>query len=155
MSINLVEVEDAVVAAIRADATLGTILKTVAPYEGQLEEELGRIPHLFPAVFVFIRDTAYRERTNREEDADLTITLIVASQSLRGQLAARRETDSGVYAILKGLYRVLTPASLLVASVPDFPLMTLSQEVAVLTTKAMCVYEAQYRVEGILVPLGQ
>lgn len=153
MAVTLSDIEDGLLTAIRADELLHGYLRTLETYQGHLEQDVGHQIWKYPAVFVFFDGAAYKPLTQFEEEADFTFSLLCVSQSLRGNITARRGTDSavGTYTMLADLRRLLVGNTL---DLDDVLPMWLHQEKAVLNTKAMSIYEAKYIMHGAIILQG-
>ena len=153
MAIDVGTIEEAVITTIKADPTMSAYLKTCESYQGQLEADLQVLPRLFPAAFVMFERSEYRPMTNEEESADFTFSMLLASQTYQGNIAARTGTPGmvGVYTMLRDLRKLLVGQTF---GLPDFPPFLLVSEEALLNTKALSVYAAEYKSSGHVIPLG-
>jgi phage gp37-like protein len=153
MAVTIDLIEDAIIQTLQQDPTMGAYLKTVESYQGQLEDEL-LVPHLYPAAFVFFLRGDYRPLSNVEQEADFTFSIILVSQTLRGNGAARRGPpgEPGTYRMLADLRRLMVGQTF---GWPDFPNMLLAKEEAIKNTKALSIYDAQYVTRYNVIPLGE
>lgn len=153
MAIDVGIIEQRIIATIKADPTMSAYLKTCESYQGQLEEDLQILPRLFPAAFVMFEHGDYRPMSNEEEEADFTFTLLLASQTYQGNVAARQGAPGmvGVYTMLRDLRILLVGQTF---GLPDFPPFLLIEEEAILNTKALSVFGATYKTSGHVIPLG-
>lgn len=153
MAIDIGTIEDSIITAIKADPTMSGYLKTCESYQGQLEEDLKLLPRLFPAAFVMFQSSDYRPLSNEEQEADFLFSILVVSQTYRGNVAARTGAPGlvGVYTMLKDLRILLVGKTF---GLPDFPPLLAIREEALLNTTALTVYDAQYKTSGHVIPQG-
>src|SRR5262249_41237577 len=131
-TVNIFDIEDAILAVLRADPTMSAYLHTIESYQGQLDEEL-TLPHLFPAAFVMFVGGEYRPLTNVEQEGDLVSSVLLCDATLRGNQAARRGDSGypGTYRMLLDLRKVLVGQTF---GWTDFPPLLLRAEAAVKNT---------------------
>jgi len=107
MSYTITTIENAIVAALDVSPING-YAKTIEPYAGQLEQEVGKSLLIMPAVLpVFAGDTyseanAQNTQYNRTCDWDV----LCAVRNLRGDVAALQGAGSGATAEV-GIYEML------------------------------------------------
>ena len=142
-NVDVLDIEDGILDALRDDPTLLGWLKTIQSYGGELEEEIAHVPHLYPAAYVLYRHGRYAPITPHEEEAAFTFSILVVTLTLTGNQVARRGRSGvpGNYAILREIRRVLIGNMLGIPLLP--PLQVVSEE-AVINTRAMSIYDAQY-----------
>lgn len=105
------EIEDAILAAIRGDAGLAAVCKTIEPFAGDLETLAAKIDRLIdplPAVWTVYRGSLFTESANRSYDDEMSFAVLVAAKSLRGRDAAKKEA----YEILELLKSLLVDNNL-------------------------------------------
>ncbi len=107
------ELEDAVLALFEPlKAELG--LRTLASYGGEFSpDSFGEVAVNFPAVYVYLANLN-NSGQGRLDNRELTLTIFVAAQNLRGEESARRGTDNaiGVYGLLEAVRNKLNRALL-------------------------------------------
>lgn len=116
MALTLNQIETALLDTIGADSDLklksaGGYSRTIETYEGQLEQTLEEVLHLFPCVFAAIVECTFQTETSRQLiGKPLSITVLLGDQNLRSNKAARRgEAGSvGVYKMVDDLLDLLT-----------------------------------------------
>ena len=131
-------VEEALLAALEAE--LGSLVQTVASYQGKWLEDLQTQARRLPAVLVMLRQGRGEQVSMGSYDLILDFTVLVAVRPLRGEAEARRGAG-GLYQILEGVRRALWHRDLGLEIVP----FSLEREEAWLTTPELAVYGAQYR----------
>lgn len=91
-------IEDSIVAELKAQVAY---LKTVETYAGQLEEDIDTLPLRFPAAYVAYGGSDFSPGAVGGPDHQETCTLsvFVCARNMKGQKAARKETQ-GAYDIV-------------------------------------------------------
>ena len=134
--------EDAVLAALTTQ--LGSWVKTLTTYQGNLLSDLKKEAWRLPAVLVMLRQSRGDQVTTGSFDLRLDFTVLVVARQLRGEAAGRRD-EGGVYEILEGVRQALWNQDLGLEVLPFF----LVQEEPLLTTREFTVYAAHYRTVAV------
>ncbi|OPX20372.1 MAG: hypothetical protein BZ151_04400 [Desulfobacca sp. 4484_104] len=137
------EIEDAILSAL-ADR-LGSYVKTIDSYQGQLEADLEKFPWRLPATLVMLRETSVEKATSHTYDLSLTFTVIVADRNLRGNREGRL-SNVGIYRMLEDVRGALWDQDLGL----DINPLTLVKEEAVLNNRQMVVFAADYQTQMVV-----
>jgi phage gp37-like protein len=151
--LTLAQIEDALLATLQVSATLGSYCKTIESYAGQLEEDLDTMVIRTPACFVMLSSSSAQARTNRQQEKFVTFSLLLLDRNARGNRAARRGDLASI-----GVYTMLHDAQVLLVGntlgLTEFHPLLLQQETAVLNTKSLALYDAQYRSQYLITTGG-
>jgi phage gp37-like protein len=145
----------ALVETIRTYPPIKQYAKTIEAYQGQLEEDIGVISAQLPACYVMFSDTVGGAILNREQEIDVTFSILVASASLLDRNTARQGRSvgtsytPGVYTILRDLRDLLIGNALGIEHIP--PLWLVRQH-SILITKTMTICQADYVSKGNIIP---
>ncbi len=131
-------IEEAVLAALQAE--LGSLVQTVASYQGNLLEDLQHQAWRLPAVLVSLRQTRGEQVAQGSSDLILDFSVLVAVRPLRGEVEARLQ-EGGIYQILEGVRRALWHQDLGLEITP----FSLEKEEPWLSNRELAVYGAGYR----------
>ena len=131
-------VEEALLAALQAE--LGSLVQTVASYQGNWLQDLQHQARRLPAVLVRLRQTRGEQVAMRSSDLILDFIVLVAIRPLRGEAEARIQ-DGGIYQILEGVRQALWHQDLGLEITP----FSLEKEEPWLYTRELAVYGAEYR----------
>ena len=101
MGYAIEQIEDAILSATQS-SSMGSYCKTIESYAGQLEDDIGKIVLICPAVLVMFSGSNARMLTNLKYERVIAFTLFVVSKNLRGNIAARKG-DYGAYQMLDDL----------------------------------------------------
>lgn len=97
MSYTIMDIENAIISALRAEFGVGC---RVAPYAGEVDELLGNVQQLTvqaPAVFVVYGGSRFSETANNSYDDELLFSIIHVAQDLRGGA----DLKAGAYGMLE------------------------------------------------------
>lgn len=96
--------------AAEAAGALGYELKTVASYGGELTDDLNRIVHQFPAIWVIYSGEKAGQAFSNTQQADAKYSVIVGAKSLRNEKSARKGSGTGVgsYQMARDMKALLT-----------------------------------------------
>lgn len=106
---TITEIEDAIINTLEASA-MNDYCKKIASYQlegGNLEEQIRIFAGQVPCVLILYSQGTYTHRPNRQQEKELTFSILVCSQSMRGQGQARRGAV-GTYQMLDDLKAALT-----------------------------------------------
>jgi phage gp37-like protein len=131
-------VEEALLTALQAE--LGSLVQTVASYQGNWLQDLQHQARRLPAVLVSLRQTRGEQVAVRSSDLILDFIVLVAVRPLRGEAEVRVQ-EGGVYQILEGVRRALWHQDLGLEITP----FSLEKEEPWHTTRELAVYGAEYR----------
>lgn len=116
------EIEDAIIARIVAAAAatpgLGYKLPTVESYGGELDDDLGKVVRLFPAVWVTFagcRAPTKMATAGGKWKTPATFVTMCGSRNVRGERATRKGLTVGGVIKEVGVYQMLKDVSLLLA----------------------------------------
>jgi len=107
MAYTIIQVEDKLVAVMKADAGLSAACKTIDSFSGEaadLVDQIEQMTALLPAVWAVFGGSIFTESANRSFDDEMRFIILVAAQNLRSRAAAAH----GVYEILELLKGLLT-----------------------------------------------
>ncbi|MBI5634860.1 MAG: DUF1834 family protein [Nitrospirae bacterium] len=99
------QVEDAIIAEIQ---TAMPDLGTCETYAGQLEGDLNNLAITYPAVFVSYGGSMLDWIDMINFNEAVVFNLLVCAENLRGQEAARKDTDTGAYKMIRDVLTALT-----------------------------------------------
>lgn len=101
---NFEDIEDKIIEEIKGNMLY---VKTVETYAGQLEQEIKKLPIIFPAVFVAYAGSTlvWVDGPNHNEICEFSI--LVAAKNLRGSKAVRKD-DYGCYQMIVDVLTYLT-----------------------------------------------
>lgn len=105
------QIEDAIIAKLQASAPLAAMCKTIASYQGEIDDLIAQTSQLIiplPAVYVLYGGSDYDELANRSYDDEMTFTVIPIAKDLRGD----QKLKAAMYPILKEIKAVLIDNSL-------------------------------------------
>jgi phage gp37-like protein len=131
-------VEEALLKALQAE--LGSMVQTVASYQGNWLQDLQHQARRLPAVLVRWQRARGEEVAMRSSDLILDFVVLVAVRPLRGEAEACTQ-EGGIYQILEGVRGALWHQDLGLAITP----FSLEKEEPWLTTPELAVYGAEYR----------
>ena len=97
---TIAEVEDKVIAALAAEMDY---LKTCKSYQGELEQDLGKVLLLTPAALVVFNTRNSKRLTTggHAHRRSMVFTVYVIARDLRGEDVARTKAESGIYAMIE------------------------------------------------------
>jgi len=124
---------------------LGSYVKTIDSYQGQLEADLEKFPWRLPATLVMLRETSVEKATSHTYDLSLTFTVVVADRNLRGNREGRL-SNVGIYRMLEDVRGALWDQDLGL----DINPLTLVKEEAVLNNRQMVVFAADYQTQMVV-----
>ena len=136
--LNWSVVEEALLKALQTE--LGSLVQTVASYQGNWLQDLQHQARRLPAVLVRLRQTRGEQVAMRSSDLILDFIVLVAVRPLRGE-AETRVQEGGIYQILEGVRRALWHQDLGLEITP----LALEKEEPWLYTRELAVYGAEYR----------
>lgn len=155
-SLTIDQIEAAILTTLQADATLTGLCPTIAPYHGELEDEVLTLQYPYPALFVFFRDAQFLPLTNtREQEGDFTFSLLVATLQVAGSRIGQLGVSGGVagsYAILQRVREVLRGSAVGLPTLPHFQLVS---QTVIRMTRAMSIYDCQYVTRQVTIKLGE
>jgi phage gp37-like protein len=131
-------VEEALLTALKTE--LGSLVQTVASYQGNWLQDLQHQARRLPAVLVSLQSTRGEWVAMRSSDLVLDFVVLVAVRPFRGEAEARTQ-EGGIYQILEGVRRALWRQDLGLAITP----FSLEKEEPWLTSPELAVYGAEYR----------
>ncbi|MEW6658155.1 MAG: phage protein Gp37 [Thermodesulfobacteriota bacterium] len=131
-------VEEALLKAVQTE--LGSLVQTVATYQGNWLHDLQHQARRLPAVLVRLQKARGEEVAMRSANLILDFTVLVAVRPLRGETESRVQ-EGGIYQILEGVRRALWHQDLGLAITP----FSLEKEEPWLYTRELAVYGAEYR----------
>ncbi len=131
------DVEEALLKALQAE--LGSLVQTVASYQGNWLQDLQHQAWRLPAVLVRLRQAKGEQVALGSSDLVLNFAVLVAVRPLRGEAEARVQ-EGGIYQILEGVRRALWQQDLGLEIAP----FSLEKEEPWLTTRELAVYGAEY-----------
>ena len=102
---SVADIEDQVIAKLKASAPLAAICQTIESYGGQLDSLTRDVPSLsifLPAVLILYSRSGFSEPANRSFDEEMTFTAVIIDKNLRGLADLR----TGAYSLL-GLVRAV------------------------------------------------
>ncbi|MDD3582336.1 MAG: DUF1834 family protein [Desulfobacca sp.] len=137
------DIEDAILVALAG--RLGSYVKTIESYQGQLEADLEKFPWRLPASLVMLRETRVEKATTHTYDLNLTFTVIVADRNLRGNREGRL-SNVGIYRMLEDVRGALWDQDLGLEINP----LTLVKEEALLNNRQMAVFAADYQTQMVV-----
>ncbi|MFP3866879.1 MAG: phage protein Gp37 [Desulfobacteraceae bacterium] len=137
------EIEDAILAALTD--RLGTYVKTIESYQGQLEADLGEFTWRLPAALITLQDTRVAKAAAHSYDLKLTFTIIVADRNLRGNQEGRWG-NTGAYQMLEDVRSALWDQDL---GLEINPFMLLEEE-AVINNRQVAVFAADYQTQMVV-----
>ena len=85
-------------------------VNTVETYAGQLEDEIKKIPILFPALFVAYQGSKYEWIENENYNASIGFIIFCAAKNLRG--SDRIKGEQGCYQMIEDVLSALTNKTL-------------------------------------------
>jgi len=115
------DIENAMIAAIAADATLSGYVKTVAGYQGDIDAVVEKQTRPLPGIFVMFG--GYRgspAAMDSSVDKAMQFTCLAAARDLRGESEARTKTG-GAYDMLDDLDALLVGNDLDLDIIPFVP----------------------------------
>lgn len=136
------EIEDAILAALAGQ--MGSYVKTIESYQGQLEADLGEFAWRLPASLVMLRATSTEKPAAHSYDLNLVFTIIVADRNLRGNIEGRRGS-TGAYQMLEDVRLALWDQDL---GLEINPLMLLKEE-ALINNRQVAVFGADYQTQMV------
>jgi phage gp37-like protein len=89
-----------------------TYLKTLETYAGQLEDEIEKLPLLFPAVFVVYKGSGFEWVDGALYNETVEFTVLAAAKNLKSPEAARKDPSTGAYKLVKDVLAALTNQNL-------------------------------------------
>lgn len=136
-------VEQALLRALQGSARLRSLAKTIAPYQGQLDQELTQITDALPGVYVMYERSDARPLTALEYERDFTFTILVCTASLASRNTARigAQNSVGTYDLLDEVEYTLAGSRLGIDNLHE---MQLLEEIALVNTISMSIYAATY-----------
>ena len=137
------EIEDAILAALTD--RLGSYVKTIESYQGQLEADLGEFAWRLPASLVMLKDTQVRKAAAHSYDLKLTFSIIVADRNLRGNQQGRLG-NTGAYQMLEDVRLTLWDQDL---GLEVNPFMLLREE-ALINNRQVAVFAADYQTQVVV-----
>ncbi len=98
------DIEDKIIAEVKTEMTY---VKTVETYAGQLDQEIEKLPIIFPAIFVAYAGSTYEWVDGPNHNEICEFSILVAAKNLRGKEAIRKD-DSGCYQMITDVLLKLT-----------------------------------------------
>lgn len=103
------QIEDRIIETLRAELSY---LRTVETYAGQLEEEIGKLPVLFPSAYVVYGGSTINRVDGPTHQETVEFSVLVAAKDMRGKEALRKGSPApnghGVYGMVKDVLKALT-----------------------------------------------
>jgi phage gp37-like protein len=103
------QVEDRIIEKLRDEVSY---LRTVETYAGQLEEEIAKLPVLFPSAYVVYGGSTINRVDGPTHQETVEFSVLVAAKNMRGGEALRKGSPAtggqGVYGMVKDVLKALT-----------------------------------------------
>jgi phage gp37-like protein len=109
MSHTITQIEDAIINTLKA-SEMGSYCKKIDSYQvesGDLEEQIRIFAMQLPCVLVVYSEGSFEQQMSGIQDKEMTFSILVCSESLRGGGKARRALI-GTYQMLEDLRSTLT-----------------------------------------------
>lgn len=148
MNYSITQIEDAIIAALKAAMPYAKTLKT---YGGEFDEANKALIVLFPSVFVEYEGTSWESEASYDNH-DVTVwetktwNIYCGSKNLRSEEEARRKADIGAYAMLGDVKNTLAGTNLDLVSMQDF---TPVSEQLMVNFESLVVYVSRYTVRWL------
>lgn len=136
------DLEDAILAALANQ--MGSYVKTIESYQGQLEADLGEFAWRLPATLVMLRATNAGKAAAHSYDLNLIFTIIVADRNLRGNVESRGGS-TGAYQMLEDLRWALWDKDL---GLEINPFVLLKEE-ALINNRQLAAFAADYQTQVV------
>lgn len=151
-NITVAQIEDAILAAIRADSELALVTqggysKMIENYAGEFElDKVEDIILLFPAIFVVFVQADYQPSTNEETNTKPMFTILVADENLRGNLEARRGgvVGIGTYRMMEDIRNLLQGNDLGIEGLGPLQIV---RQVSVVNNPSMSIYAMEFETD--------
>lgn len=131
---TVADIEDQIVAVLKASDDLTKICPTVESYGGQLDalaREVRTLTVFLPAVFLLYARSEFSEAANQSFDESITFTAVVIDKNLRGL----SDLKAGAYGLLQLVRSILIGNDLGMSIEPIHPLsvesLVIQEEMAV------------------------
>src|SRR4030067_3517742 len=98
------DIEDKIITELKTQLTY---VKTIETYAGQLEQEIEKLPIIFPALFVAYAGSNYEWVDGPNHNETCEFSILAAAKNLRGQASARKD-DYGCYQMITDVLAKLT-----------------------------------------------
>jgi hypothetical protein len=105
MGYTITEIEDAVIDTLRSSSDMGAYCKKIDSFQiesGDLEEQIRLFAGQLPCALIVASGGRFVHHPNRQQDEEITFSILVCAQSTRGSGEARRATV-GTYRMLDDL----------------------------------------------------
>ncbi len=149
MNYSKTEIEDALIAVLAPlHSDQGGDVRKIAGYQGELDSEnLTQFVIQFPAILVAFAGSAYKMDAYPYMIEELTYTILIADRNMRGNEAARKGAPRtvGTYTLMRQVRQLLHGKRLDLSMATSDPL-TIVREVALVNTKTVSIYSAEYLV---------
>jgi len=109
MSYTITEIEDAIIATLKA-SEMGGYCKKIDSYQiegGDLEEQIRIFAGMLPCALVIYNGGDYSYGMEQSQEKKMTFSILLCAQSLRGDGSARRGSV-GVYFLLDQIRSILS-----------------------------------------------
>ncbi len=110
MGYTITEIEDAIIATLKASA-MGTYCKKIDSFQmegGDIEEQIRLFSLNLPCVLVVYSGGPLSHSISGVQDHEMTFSILLCSQSLRGAGDPRRSATVGTYKMIDDLRSILT-----------------------------------------------
>jgi phage gp37-like protein len=144
---SITQIEDAIIATLKA-SDMGGYCKKIDSYQiegGDLEEQIRIFAGQLPCALVMYSEGAFDVQMSGVQDKEMTFSILVCAQSMRGGGSARRGgtggSPVGAYKMLDDLRKTLTGSVVGLSVAPLLPV----REAAEVNTKMFSAYSMEFK----------
>lgn len=106
MSYTITQIEDAIVAELKASNVLTALNATIASYHGEIDDLIklaGQLTIKLPAIYALYGGSSFDESANRSFDDEMHFTIVAIAKDLRGD----DKLKAAMYPILEEIKAIL------------------------------------------------